>query len=60
MYRVVYYDRTVNASGLLAECISLEEGKRILERCLYRKRRKLHEKRYFKANARSSSVGNRS
>lgn len=29
MYRVVYYDRTVNASGLLAECISLEEAESI-------------------------------
>ena len=32
MYRVVYYDRTVNASGLLAECISLEEAENIYKK----------------------------
>lgn len=31
MYRVIYKDKSVNASGLLAECISLEEAERIYE-----------------------------
>lgn len=29
MYRVVYYDRTVNASGLLAECSTYKEAEGI-------------------------------
>lgn len=32
MYRVVYEDKSVNASGLLAECISLEEAESICKK----------------------------
>lgn len=32
MYRVIYEDKSVNASGLLAECISLEEAENIYKK----------------------------